>query len=201
MLKMGMAAGPGMRAYLAVGGGLDVGDYLGSSSTFMLGGFGGHDGRALRAGDVIHLRDPAQNRARGRDPARRRHPDLHERLADRRPVRPARGARLFPGRRHRACSSTRTGRSITSRTAPASASSAPSPSGRGSTAARPACTRPTSTTTPTPSARLTSPATCPSSWGRTAPASAASSAPSSSPTPNCGRRANCAPATPCASAP
>ena len=57
-LKIGIANGPGLRAYLAVGGGLDVGSYLGSLSTFMLGGFGGHDGRALRPGDVIHLQAP-----------------------------------------------------------------------------------------------------------------------------------------------
>jgi urea carboxylase len=36
----------------------------------------------------------------------------------------------------------------------------PRRSGRARTAARPACIRPTSTTTPTPSARSTSPATC-----------------------------------------
>ena len=30
-------------------------DYLGSKSTFTLGQFGGHGGRALRAGDVLHL--------------------------------------------------------------------------------------------------------------------------------------------------
>ena len=57
-LKIGIAKGPGLRAYLAVGGGLEVGEYLGSRSTFMLGGFGGHDGRALRPGDVIHLQAP-----------------------------------------------------------------------------------------------------------------------------------------------
>jgi len=34
---------------------LDLSEYLGSASTFMLGGFGGHGGRALRAGDVIHF--------------------------------------------------------------------------------------------------------------------------------------------------
>ena len=39
--------GPGLRTYLAVRGGLDVPDYLGSASTFTLGGFGGHGGRAL----------------------------------------------------------------------------------------------------------------------------------------------------------
>ena len=57
-LEVGQANGPGLRAYLAVGGGLAVGEYLGSLSTFMLGGFGGHDGRALRPGDVIHLASP-----------------------------------------------------------------------------------------------------------------------------------------------
>ncbi|POM27397.1 Acetyl-/propionyl-coenzyme A carboxylase alpha chain [Actinomadura rubteroloni] len=44
----------GMRTYVLVAGSLDVPDYLGSASTFMLGGFGGHGGRALRPGDVLH---------------------------------------------------------------------------------------------------------------------------------------------------
>ncbi|GAI92110.1 unnamed protein product, partial [marine sediment metagenome] len=43
----------GMRTYLLVAGGLDMPLYLGSSSTFTLGGFGGHGGRALRTGDVL----------------------------------------------------------------------------------------------------------------------------------------------------
>lgn len=43
----------GMRAYLAVRGGFDVPRYLGSASTFTLGGFGGHGGRAIVAGDVL----------------------------------------------------------------------------------------------------------------------------------------------------
>ncbi|MEM9015762.1 MAG: urea carboxylase, partial [Verrucomicrobiota bacterium] len=46
---------PGVRTYLAVKGGLDVPLYLGSRSTFTLGQFGGHGGRALRVGDVLHL--------------------------------------------------------------------------------------------------------------------------------------------------
>ncbi len=54
-LELGMLEGRGMRAYLAVRGGFDVPSYLGSTSTFMLGGFGGHGGRALRAGDVLRL--------------------------------------------------------------------------------------------------------------------------------------------------
>jgi UPF0271 protein len=40
-------------AVLAVGGGLDLPEVLGSHSTDLKGGFGGHQGRALRADDVI----------------------------------------------------------------------------------------------------------------------------------------------------
>ena len=54
-LRLGRLRGPGLRAYLAVRGGFDVPEYLGSRSTFTLGGFGGHAGRALAAGDVLHL--------------------------------------------------------------------------------------------------------------------------------------------------
>ncbi|MFM1886117.1 MAG: hypothetical protein RL026_1274 [Pseudomonadota bacterium] len=63
-LKLGRIEGAGQRAYLAVQGGLDVPDYLGSKATFTLGQFGGHGGRALRAGDVlrlpVHEPDPAR---------------------------------------------------------------------------------------------------------------------------------------------
>jgi len=52
-LRLGTIDGPGCRTYLAVQGGIDVPEYLGSKSTFMLGRFGGHGGRALRAGDVL----------------------------------------------------------------------------------------------------------------------------------------------------
>jgi len=54
-LTLGTIRGRGARAYLCVRGGFDVADYLGSRSTFTLGQFGGHGGRALRAGDVLHL--------------------------------------------------------------------------------------------------------------------------------------------------
>lgn len=47
----------GARAYLCVRGGIQCPDYLGSKSTFTLGQFGGHNGRALQAGDVLKL-DP-----------------------------------------------------------------------------------------------------------------------------------------------
>lgn len=49
----------GSRSYLCVAGGLDCPDYLGSASTFTLGQFGGHNGRALRTGDVLRLKGSA----------------------------------------------------------------------------------------------------------------------------------------------
>ena len=58
VLRMGTVTGAGCRAYLAIGGGFDVPPYLGSRSTFTLGRFGGHGGRALMAGDVLHLGPP-----------------------------------------------------------------------------------------------------------------------------------------------
>jgi urea carboxylase len=53
VLRVGFPVGGGCRAYLCVRGGFDVPSYLGSRSTFLLGGFGGHRGRALAAGDVV----------------------------------------------------------------------------------------------------------------------------------------------------
>lgn len=47
--------GTGCRSYLAVAGGIDVPEYLGSRSTFPTGGFGGHEGRVLAAGDVLRV--------------------------------------------------------------------------------------------------------------------------------------------------
>ena len=57
VLKLGTAplAEGGARTYLAVQGGLDVPLYLGSRSTFTLGQFGGHAGRTLRTGDMLHV--------------------------------------------------------------------------------------------------------------------------------------------------
>ncbi len=54
-LEMTTSQGAGSRAYLAISGGVDVPEYLESRSTFILGGFGGHAGRVLRAGDVIGI--------------------------------------------------------------------------------------------------------------------------------------------------
>ena len=54
-LALGRISGAGARAYLAVAGGFDVPDYLGSKSTFALGQFGGHATGVLKAGDVLKL--------------------------------------------------------------------------------------------------------------------------------------------------
>jgi len=45
----------GLRAWLAIAGGIDVRPVLGSRSTDLRAGFGGLDGRALRIGDVLPL--------------------------------------------------------------------------------------------------------------------------------------------------
>jgi len=45
----------GARCYLCVRGGIAVKLFLGSASTHILSGLGGHDGRALRKGDVLKI--------------------------------------------------------------------------------------------------------------------------------------------------
>ena len=55
ILSLGMITGPGQRSYLAVEGGFAAPNYLGSTATFTLGGFGGHTGGVLRAGDTLRL--------------------------------------------------------------------------------------------------------------------------------------------------
>jgi urea carboxylase len=54
-LKLKKVHNKGFRTYLAVRGGFDVPEYLGSRSTFTLGQFGGHAGRTLISGDVLHM--------------------------------------------------------------------------------------------------------------------------------------------------
>ena len=62
----------GMRAYLAVAGGIDVPLVLGSRSTFVRSALGGFEGRALRAGDRVpvgraSVHGPAAGRSLPRD--------------------------------------------------------------------------------------------------------------------------------------
>jgi len=61
-LTLGNIQGAGSRSYLAVQGGIQCPDYLGSKSTFTLGQFGGHAGRALRTGDVLHIPPHQENK-------------------------------------------------------------------------------------------------------------------------------------------
>ena len=53
-LNFGMAKS-GARGYVAVHGGIDVPPYLGSRATHASGRFGGFKGRALKAGDQLHI--------------------------------------------------------------------------------------------------------------------------------------------------
>ena len=55
VLQLGRISDKGARSYLCVAGGIQCPEYLNSKSTFTLGQFGGHNGRALRAGDVLRL--------------------------------------------------------------------------------------------------------------------------------------------------
>ncbi len=55
VLELAESQGAGSRCYILFRAGLEVPKYLGSTSTFTLGKFGGHAGRALRTGDVLHV--------------------------------------------------------------------------------------------------------------------------------------------------
>jgi urea carboxylase len=63
VLDVGPLAGPGMRGYVAVSGGIDVPVVLGSRATFLLGALGGVQGRALQADDVLTLGSEENNEA------------------------------------------------------------------------------------------------------------------------------------------
>jgi biotin-dependent carboxylase-like uncharacterized protein len=58
VLRIGALSGS-VVGYLAVEGGFDAAHALGSQSTYARAGLGGFDGRALRAGDSLPLRQPA----------------------------------------------------------------------------------------------------------------------------------------------
>ena len=51
----------GMRAYIAVRGGIDVPTVMGSRSTYLKGRFGGLEGRALQGGDLLSTLAPAND--------------------------------------------------------------------------------------------------------------------------------------------
>ena len=143
-----------------MGGGFDVPLYLGSRSTFTLGQFGGHAGRHLRTGDVLHLA-ARPNRPRRRAalppalvPAHAHHWDVGVLYGPHGApdfFTPDDVTTFFATDWEVHYNSSRTGVRLIGPQAR---------SGRAATAARRACTRRTSTTTPTPSAPSTSPATC-----------------------------------------
>lgn len=62
----------GARAYIAVSGGIDVPVVLGSRATYVLGALGGHEGRALKAGDVLPVGQGTGTPGRGLPPRLRR---------------------------------------------------------------------------------------------------------------------------------
>jgi biotin-dependent carboxylase-like uncharacterized protein len=66
----------GARMYIAVAGGIDVPETLGSRSTYGLGGLGGFEGRALAAGDELPV-----GRADGASPGRSVPEDLRPALS------------------------------------------------------------------------------------------------------------------------
>lgn len=68
LLRIG--AGEAARAYLAVSGGIEVDLVLGSASTDLRTGFGGHQGRALRAGDRLAIGTPSGTIRRWSGPRR-----------------------------------------------------------------------------------------------------------------------------------
>jgi urea carboxylase len=69
LLDVGAAETAGLRTYVLVAGGFDIPQYLGSTSTFTLGRFGGHGGRALVAGDVLRAAPSVATGERGAVPA------------------------------------------------------------------------------------------------------------------------------------
>src|SRR4029077_1790301 len=62
VLSFGYLRG-GARAYIAVAGGIDVPDVLGSRSTYTLTGVGGHEGRKLQEGDELAVGRDGRARA------------------------------------------------------------------------------------------------------------------------------------------
>jgi biotin-dependent carboxylase-like uncharacterized protein len=62
VLTLGLPQGArrASRAMLCLPGGIDVPEVLGSRSTQLRGAFGGHEGRALRKGDVLRAAEPGR---------------------------------------------------------------------------------------------------------------------------------------------
>ncbi|AFR50458.1 urea amidolyase related protein [Gordonia sp. KTR9] len=98
VLDIGSTGVLGMRAYVAVAGGLDAADHLGSRSTFTMGRFGGLDGRALVAGDRLELLGAGRGAT---SDSRRRAAGLHQHVAAGRDRGAPRSAGVLHRRGHR----------------------------------------------------------------------------------------------------
>ncbi|GAB89022.1 5-oxoprolinase/urea amidolyase family protein [Gordonia rhizosphera] len=72
VLEVGTVGEIGLRTYIAVSGGVDAEEYLGSRATFTMGRFGGHHGRTLSDGDEIAIASSSVPEVRGAGGARRR---------------------------------------------------------------------------------------------------------------------------------
>lgn len=73
----------GAWAYLGIGGGVTVKEVLGSRSTYLRGRFGGFEGRALEAGDVIPIRESSLNIERaGRTLPQDKRPHYEEKMIE-----------------------------------------------------------------------------------------------------------------------
>jgi antagonist of KipI len=68
----------GARCYLCVRGGIEVKPFLGSASTHLLSGLGGHEDRALRKGDVLKIGDPHEAKQKGIGKSARSTGDAHD---------------------------------------------------------------------------------------------------------------------------
>jgi len=67
LLQFG-ACKSGCRSYLAIAGGYNIPEVMGSKSTYLRAGFGGFQGRAMEKGDSIELRTP-QETSKGLQPS------------------------------------------------------------------------------------------------------------------------------------
>ena len=164
-----------------------------AGSTFTLGGFGGHEGRALQRRRRAADRRPTPAGARRRAAARAGAACSATTGSSACSIGPHTRARLPHRRRPRRPPARRVGGALQLGPHRRAPGRAPARVGPRATAARPACTRRTSTTPATPSAPSTSPATCRSSSVPTARASAASCARPSWPRPSGGSSASSRP--------
>lgn len=78
-LQLGRIGERGARTYLLVRSGIDVPKVLDSRTTFTLGGFGGHAGRALQPGDLLRVEDEPTSPPAGTSIPTRLRPELTSR--------------------------------------------------------------------------------------------------------------------------